>query len=104
MLRACNGCGRTISEGKFCASCKPAVRPHGAADQARRLRVLERDRYICRYCGGRADRADHYWPRSKGGADTLDNLVAACDGCNRDKGDLTPHEFERKRRERGLIA
>jgi hypothetical protein len=37
---------------------------------------------------------DHVWPRSKGGEDTLDNLVAACERCNyakRDKTDIDVH-------------
>jgi 5-methylcytosine-specific restriction endonuclease McrA len=49
-------------------------------------RVLERDGYICAYCGEVADTADHVIPRSRGGGDGLDNLVAACRACNASKG------------------
>ena len=44
--------------------------------------VLKRDGYRCRYCGGSAITADHITPRSRRGADTLDNLAATCNDCN----------------------
>lgn len=47
-----------------------------------RKRILERDQYICQYCGNEADTVDHVIERSKGGTDSLDNLVAACRRCN----------------------
>jgi hypothetical protein len=54
-----------------------------------RFRVLERDGYRCRYCGrGAPDvelHADHVVPISKGGADSLENMVAACVDCNTGK-------------------
>lgn|GEM_PF-2871842 len=41
----------------------------------------------CRWCGAPATSADHYpVPRSDGGPDTLDNLVAACLPCNVARG------------------
>ena len=51
-----------------------------------RLRVLRRDNYVCRYCNGVANEADHVIPKVKGGDDSLDNLVAACRICNNRKG------------------
>jgi hypothetical protein len=48
-----------------------------------RLQVLARDRHICQYCGSRGWQADHVIPRSRGGPDTLKNLVCACVDCNR---------------------
>jgi len=36
---------------------------------------------------------DHVYPVAKGGPHVPGNLVAACGGCNRLKGDLLPQEF-----------
>lgn len=47
-----------------------------------RLIVLRRDSYTCAYCGDVANEVDHVHPRSKGGTDDLDNLVACCRRCN----------------------
>jgi hypothetical protein len=47
-----------------------------------RLKVLNRDAWTCTYCGESANEVDHVYPKSKGGEDTLDNLVAACRRCN----------------------
>lgn len=57
-----------------------------------RFKVLERDGFRCRYCGksqedGAKVEVDHVIPRSKGGRDTMDNLVTACFDCNRGKRD-----------------
>ena len=49
--------------------------------------------FRCGYCGvaeteaGGQLEVDHFRPRSRGGKDTLDNLVYACPTCNRFKGD-----------------
>lgn len=58
-----------------------------------RTAVLNRDGRRCRYCGNRADTADHVLPRTRGGPTTLDNLVAACNPCNRSKKDRTLAEW-----------
>lgn len=51
-----------------------------------RFAVLRRDRFRCVYCGATASEkrlhVDHVYPRSHGGSDEMDNLVAACDECN----------------------
>jgi hypothetical protein len=56
--------------------------------------LLARDRYLCAYCAQqfRFDQLDmeHIVPRSKGGADSWTNLVAACRACNNRKADRTP--------------
>lgn len=56
-----------------------------------RFEVLRRDRYRCVYCGTDASRdrieVDHVIPRSRGGTDRMDNLVAACQRCNGGKSD-----------------
>lgn len=55
--------------------------------------VLARDRYRCAYCGrGGATTVDHVYPKSRGGADTWSNLVAACAHCNGVKSARTPEE------------
>ena len=59
----------------------------GAAWEAIRDRVLERDGYRCAYCGNEATEADHVIPKVKGGTDTMDNLVSACRRCNGSKQD-----------------
>ena len=58
-----------------------------------RRNVLRRDGNRCQYCGSR-DRLtlDHVLPKSRGGPDTWENLVAACVPCNNRKGNRTPDE------------
>jgi 5-methylcytosine-specific restriction endonuclease McrA len=55
--------------------------------------VLRRDGFRCAYCGGHAATIDHVLPRSRGGADSWENLVACCQRCNNVKGDRTPQEM-----------
>jgi 5-methylcytosine-specific restriction endonuclease McrA len=58
-----------------------------------RREVLKRDKYRCQYCGSRSKLTlDHVIPRSKGGLNTWDNLVTACESCNGTKGDRTPQQ------------
>jgi 5-methylcytosine-specific restriction endonuclease McrA len=58
-----------------------------------RRNVLRRDGNRCQYCGQRERLTlDHVVPRSRGGPDTWDNLVAACVPCNNRKGNRTPEE------------
>ena len=59
-----------------------------------RRNVLERDRHACQYCSYRGEdlTLDHVIPRSRGGGDTWENLVAACVRCNVKKGNRTPKE------------
>jgi 5-methylcytosine-specific restriction endonuclease McrA len=54
--------------------------------------VMARDGYRCGYCGGHATTIDHVLPRSRGGANSWKNTVAACGPCNQRKGDRTPAE------------
>ena len=57
-----------------------------------RFEVLARDGFKCVYCGRSSEEVileiDHMMPKSKGGKDEFDNLVAACFDCNRGKRDL----------------
>ena len=59
----------------------------------RRLEVLQRDGYICTYCGEDATSVDHVIPRSAGGDHSLANLVACCLKCNGKKGNMQQHSF-----------
>lgn len=54
--------------------------------------VLVRDQYVCAYCGRRASTVDHLVPKSRGGADTWLNTVAACAEDNQRKADRTPEQ------------
>jgi hypothetical protein len=58
-----------------------------------RFKVFLRDGFRCRYCGlcvddGAVLHVDHVYPKSKGGEDTLENLVTACVDCNLGKSDM----------------
>ena len=59
-----------------------------------RFRVLERDGFKCVYCGRSPHKdndvelqVDHVFPRSKGGDDTIENLVTSCFECKQGKKD-----------------
>lgn len=52
-----------------------------------RLLVLQRDNYVCHYCGKFGDTIDHVLPKSKGGLSTPANCVCACADCNLKKAD-----------------
>jgi len=65
-----------------------------------RRNILRRDNHKCVYCG-RGDlplTIDHIHPKSKGGDDSWENLVAACMPCNNKKGGRTPEEADMKLR------
>lgn len=59
-----------------------------------RRNLLRRDNHQCQYCGSTQPplTLDHVMPRSRGGADTWENLVTACIRCNNKKGNRTPEE------------
>lgn len=67
--------------------------PSGRRVPVSRRGVLRRDAQCCAYCGGSATTIDHVVPRSRGGADSWENLVACCLRCNNAKGDRTPQEM-----------
>lgn len=62
----------------------------GEVSPKRRWEVFERDKRTCVYCGRRPPevklQVDHRVSIKDGGTDDLDNLVTACDTCNRGKG------------------
>jgi len=58
-----------------------------------RKNIMHRDNYTCQYCGCHGDLTiDHVIPRSKGGKDRWDNVVAACLRCNVTKSNRTPKQ------------
>ncbi|ABB58232.1 HNH endonuclease [Synechococcus elongatus] len=59
-----------------------------------RRNVLHRDGHSCQYCGYHGENLtlDHILPRSRGGADTWENVITACMRCNVHKGNRTPKE------------
>lgn len=60
-----------------------------------RHNVYKRDGYRCGYCGSRDMLTlDHVFPKSRGGKDSWQNLVTACQKCNTYKGNRTPEEAE----------
>lgn len=63
--------------------------PHSDHVAVSRRGVLRRDGHLCAYCGRTATTVDHIHPRSRGGEDSWENLVACCLVCNNAKGDRT---------------
>ena len=84
----CHACRRASNKVRDRTRGSAAARGYDAAWTLVRLRVLERDRHTCHYCGRAATSVDHIIPLSRGGA-RLDpsNLVAACVSCNSRKRD-----------------
>lgn len=75
-----------------------------------RKNVFARDDHRCQYCLRRFPvkelTLDHVLPRSRGGRDSWSNIVSACSGCNRRKGDRLPSEcgmqLQRRPRQPGI--
>jgi 5-methylcytosine-specific restriction endonuclease McrA len=61
-----------------------------------RRNVAKRDHHTCQYCGAQPGwdqiTIDHVLPRSRGGASSWTNCVAACVACNAEKADRTPEQ------------
>lgn len=56
--------------------------------------------YQCAYCNLQKPLTqDHLIPLSKGGQHTYDNILPACESCNKKKGSLDADEFLRRRLE-----
>lgn len=82
---------RTVIELPSIVACGGEQLPRPRAKPPLTNRALfERDNYQCLYCGnhfhGRDLTRDHIVPRSRGGGDTWENVVAACRRCNQHKG------------------
>ena len=80
-----------------CGTCQPvpgAARPLASQRGPARISaedrwtVWERDNFTCQRCGSRRMLSiDHIVPRSKGGADHVDNYQTLCRRCNSGKRD-----------------
>jgi 5-methylcytosine-specific restriction endonuclease McrA len=72
------------------------LRENGGGDPLRwtaiRVKILERDNYICGYCGKKARTVDHIHPKSKGGTEDESNLIACCKSCNQIKNNRSLNE------------
>lgn len=93
----------TLRSENQCLPCPLVIRlvayiriPRRLCPPVSRRAVLARDSHTCQYCGARPGRnlltVDHVVPRSRGGTKSWDNLVAACQPCNRRKGGRRPEE------------
>lgn len=60
-----------------------------AVSKRLRFEILRRDNHTCQYCGEKAPNVtlhvDHVKPKTLGGNDSPENLVAACKDCNTGK-------------------
>jgi 5-methylcytosine-specific restriction endonuclease McrA len=69
-----------------------------------RRNVAKRDHLTCQYCGAQPGwdqiTMDHVIPRSRGGASSWTNCVAACVDCNARKADRTPEQAGMKLKRR----
>ena len=67
----------------------------------RENKLLATGEKVCAYCGSACDSLqwEHIIPRSLGGADTIDNMVLACRGCNLAKGARDLFEWYGKERQ-----
>lgn len=61
-----------------------------------KINLLSRDNFCCQYCSvslsTKDSTVDHVIPRSRGGLTVWNNVVIACDSCNRKKGGRTPEQ------------
>lgn len=95
--RQCTACGREFKSAFYldCGTCSGRT----AVTNARRRAALSgqqplpRAVYLrvmrsgpCAYCGSAAESVDHVIPLSRGGAEAEENLVPACQHCNKSKG------------------
>lgn len=86
------GCSITLLRPSVILLARYVRVPYRRAVPVTRRGVLRRDGFRCVYCGGHATTVDHVLPRSRGGPDSWENLVACCVRCNNTKGDRTPEE------------
>lgn len=68
------------------------------------MRIARRFGFCCAYCGEKPDRLDpdHVVPVSRGGRNSIGNILPSCLPCNSDKRDLLLHEWNPDRERRSL--
>lgn len=71
-------------------------------------RILERDKWICVYCGDpvteKTARMDHVLAKANGGSSKDENLVASCARCNGLKWDYSMERFLERISEKHSVA
>lgn len=84
--------GQFPSQGNNCSNCRTNKNDRQAISLKKRFSVFSRDSFTCRYCGQSAPKVklhlDHILPFSKGGDNSLNNLLTACQDCNLGKSDI----------------
>lgn len=72
-----------------------------------RFNVFKRDSFCCQYCGNHPPsvvlEVDHIIPASKGGNDSIDNLITSCFDCNRGKSNIELTELPEKTQQKVLL-
>ena len=118
----CDSCGASVGKpcnrdkGGTCANYHCWSRLGVTAVGSKQPLIL-RDGLVCQGCGlapsdtlpaivvERLMEIDHLRPRSKGGSDTLENLILLCGGCNRVKGgNKTLDELRRDNERLGAVV
>ena len=88
---------RTTMDVHSIIACGGRIARHGrSVPPLTNQALFGRDRNLCLYCGGVYPDSgltrDHVVPKSRGGSDVWDNVVAACKRCNHRKGNRFAHE------------
>jgi len=104
---ACSVCSKKFKQDdlnadKMCSSCEKSAKGETHhLPLSLSLKVLERDEWMCYYCGedlrevpAGKRHIDHFVPKSKDGQDIDENLVTSCARCNLSKNDRMPNEIE----------
>jgi hypothetical protein len=77
-------------------------------DPGRRLVILARNGHACVYCTAAVSEdtfvLDHLLPVARGGTNRKQNLVAACEVCNRRRSELEPVQFLRENYRQQLLT
>lgn len=91
---------REAKERKDNSKRQERFREKGGGDPDRwtyiRAKILLLDDKKCAYCGRKATTVDHVIPRTQGGDENENNLVACCKTCNCSKNNRTPIEAKMK--------
>lgn len=85
----CPECQSTTLSGRRLVKHEPRGGRSRYASVGQRLKILERDRYACRWCGAKLTNEtanmDHVFPYKFHGNTTLKNMVTCCRFCNKAK-------------------